>query len=121
MKKRERMSEKEETARRSIQRRIFVELQQLTSVPKRDLAKSVDIISIWYCECPNYIIWRQFKLGEQDGWGFVITGQCSGQRARGAVGRRKLASMVVSLVDGGCVRGSCSIADVREPCVSHVA
>ncbi|CAG9529589.1 unnamed protein product [Cercopithifilaria johnstoni] len=84
-----------------------MELQQFINAPKRDLAKSVDIKNIRYCDCPNYIIWHQFKL-RQAGWGFVITGQCSGQRARGAVRRRKLASVVVSLVGRECVRGPLS-------------
>ncbi|EFO25591.1 hypothetical protein LOAG_02899 [Loa loa] len=40
------------------------------------------------------------RWSEQDGWGFVITGQCSGQQARGAVRRRKLASVVVGMIGG---------------------
>lgn len=38
---------------------------------------------------------------------------------RGAVRRRKLASVVVSWVGEKCVDGSCP-ADIEEPCVSHV-
>uniref|UniRef100_A0A0R3RZT2 Uncharacterized protein n=1 Tax=Elaeophora elaphi TaxID=1147741 RepID=A0A0R3RZT2_9BILA len=43
------------------------ELQQFSDALKRDPAKSVDIGSIRYCECPNYIIWHQFKL-KRAGW-----------------------------------------------------
>lgn len=38
-----------------------MELQQLTDTLERNLAKSVDIESILYRECPNCSNWHQFK------------------------------------------------------------